>query len=89
MNNEERFWKAIKVLKEAKIDFSKKGDEERERRKDFIAAKIKAYRFEHKLTQEDLAKQLGIQKLQIIRWEGADNMPNKLALDKLRTEGII
>jgi len=87
--NEERIWQLIKELKEVRIDFDKNSDEDKRKQRGLIAAKIKAYRIEHKLTQEELAKKLGIPKLQIIRWEGEDNMPGTLALAKLKSEGII
>lgn len=81
---------AIK-LREAKIDFEESGREKlnSENEKLFLAAKLKAYRVIYKLTQEALAKRIGLPKLQIVRWEGCKNMPSKMALEKLRREKII
>ncbi len=75
-----------KRLREAKID-TEPGDIKHQML--LIGGKIKAYRVLYKLTQEELAKKLGVPKLQIIRWEGCKNMPNTLAITMLKEKGII
>jgi DNA-binding XRE family transcriptional regulator len=89
MMNEDKIVKLLKQLKEVEIDFGKSERKNKEQERNLIAAKIKAYRITHKLTQEELAKKLGLPKLQIIRWEGAKNMPTRLAMERLKAEGIV
>ena len=89
MTNEDKIGKLLKQLREVEIDFGKDEHKNKEQEKNLIAAKIKAYRIMHKLTQEELARELELPKLQIIRWEGAKNMPTRLALDRLKAKGII
>lgn len=62
---------------------------EGEKSKEVTGLKMKAYRAYHKLTQEGLAKKLGVSRLQIARWENGKNKPNKLAMDLLKKEGIL
>lgn len=61
----------------------------KEKQKIVIAEKIKGYRLEHKLTQEELAKKLDVTKMEIIRWESERNMPSKLAQYRMKQEGIL
>ena len=89
MTNRDELIEFAKKFRETKIDFNKDGEMSVEHEKLLIAGKIKAYRVIYKLTQEDLAKKLGVPKLQIIRWEGGKHMPNTLAMAKLRSEGVI
>jgi DNA-binding XRE family transcriptional regulator len=90
MTDKEKWTKWAQELREYKIDFSSKDEQKDfEHEKLVMAGKIKAYRIIYKLTQEDLAKKLGIPKLQIIRWEGRKNMPNTLAMARLKEAGVI
>ena len=63
--------------------------EDKEKQKKAIAEKIKSYRIGKKLTQDELAKKLGVSKMEIIRWENAKNMPSQLAQEKLKKLCII
>lgn len=63
--------------------------EDKGKKKKAIAQKIKSYRIGKKLTQDELAKKLGVAKMEIIRWENAKNMPSQLALEKLKQIGIM
>ena len=63
--------------------------EDKEKKKKAIAQKIKMYRIGKKMTQDDLAKKLGVAKMEIIRWENEKNMPSRLAKEKLKQLKII
>lgn len=63
--------------------------EDSEARKKLIAAQIRMYRLQNKLTQQQLAEKLGVAKLDILRWEGAQHIPAKLALALLKEKGIV
>jgi DNA-binding transcriptional regulator YiaG len=45
---------------------------------------IRSLRLEHALSQEALAKRLGVSVRTVARWEGGVSRPSSLALDKLR-----
>jgi DNA-binding transcriptional regulator YiaG len=90
MINDNDLGRLLKELRETKIDFEKSKDEQgRKELKRTIAAKILAYRHKNKLTQEGLAKDLGVPKLEIVRWENEKNLPSRMALEKLRAAGIV
>ena len=52
------------------------------------AAKIYEFRKEIKLTQEALARTLGVTVKTVNRWERAQAMPSPLAMDKLKQLGF-
>ena len=54
-----------------------------------ISAKIKAYRQRLEMSQQSLAKKLGVHRNQITRWENPKVKPNKYTEYFLRMEGII
>ncbi len=60
-----------------------------EARKSYLASKVKGYRIKNGLSQEDLAKKLGVGRLAVIRWEKAKSIPSKLAMKQLIKEGVI
>jgi DNA-binding transcriptional regulator YiaG len=57
--------------------------------KELVSLRVKAYRLEYKLTQSELATQLGVDRMQIIRWESGKHKPGKLALKMLKEKRII
>ena len=54
-----------------------------------LAEKIKCYRAENKLTQEELAKKLYVSKMAVISWEKGEVMPIASNLARFRELGII
>jgi DNA-binding XRE family transcriptional regulator len=62
---------------------------DKEMQKKAIAQKIKHYRIFHSLTQAELAKTLGVTKMEILRWEQEKNLPSQLANEKLKQAGIV
>ena len=87
MNPTSNEWKNIflsikKYAKESK-------DEAPQKIKNVVSGSILAYRTKHNLTQEELARQLGVTRLQIARWEKAKNKPNKWAIALLKERGVI
>ena len=75
---EEKLQKAIKQKKEADKNLQK-----------IIGSRIKSYRVGEGLTQEELAKKLGVTKMEIIRWEKGVNMPRQGIKDKLEALNIL
>lgn len=68
-------------------EMSARGEEDRI--KEIVSLRVKAYRLEHNLTQSELAIQLGVDRMQIIRWESGKHKPGKLALRMLKEKKII
>ncbi len=54
-----------------------------------IGQKIHFYRIKNKLTQDELARRLGVGRIQVIRWEQGNNIPSPIAVRLLEAEGII
>ena len=54
-----------------------------------IGPRLKMYRFEHNLTQEELASLLGFTRMEIIRWESERHVPSPSAMSVLKEKGII
>jgi DNA-binding transcriptional regulator YiaG len=63
--------------------------EDNEERKKAIALKVKTYRIRKRLSQAELAEKLCVSKMQVIRWEHAENMPSRLALERMKQVGIM
>jgi len=81
-----------KILKDAQAitgTLREVAGDDKEKQKHAIGVSIRVYRLGNKLTMEELAKRLGVTKMEIIRWEKARNLPNKTKLELLRKEGII
>ena len=53
------------------------------------AMMLRAFRAKNRLTQDDLAKKLEVNKMTIIRWEGAKSMPSQPYLKLFKAMGII
>ena len=81
MNNERMFSSILRS-----IDLFAKSTKDD---KKTIALKIRAYRADHKLTQEGLAKKLDVTRMQIVRWETGKNRPSKIFMKVLAAEGIV
>ncbi|MBP7055711.1 MAG: helix-turn-helix domain-containing protein [Candidatus Omnitrophica bacterium] len=54
-----------------------------------IAQRLRLYRAKHRLTQEQLATKLQVNRLQIIRWEQGCFKPQMWAMRLLEKHGII
>ena len=84
----------LKKLKDLHIEIEKISKEEnfdpsKDIRRQLLSSQIKAYRIEQKLTQSELANKLGVGKLSVIRWESARRSPSALAMDRLKSMGIV
>lgn len=64
-------------------------EEDKQKQKKVYARKLRDYRIVYRLTQDELAKKLGVTKMEIIRWEKEKNMPAKSALNKMKQAGIL
>lgn len=71
----------IALLKARDPEFSRGWDQEAPAR--MVAAKLIGYRFDHDLTQAQLAKLVGVKQPQIARWEIGDSLPNPTNLARL------
>ncbi len=89
LNMGDQFSELYKELKRVTDKMFEAAGDDKEKQKKVIAEKIKGYRVAYKLTQEDLAKKLGVTKMEIIRWENERNMPSQLAQDKMKQEGVL
>jgi len=58
-------------------------------KKEYIGSMLQAYRIEHDVTQEGLAVELGVSRMQVLRWESGRHLPGKMAMMLLRNKGII
>lgn len=54
-----------------------------------ISARVKLHRAQKQLTQEQLAKELGVQRLQILRWENGQSQPSVAMIKFLQGKGIL
>jgi len=54
-----------------------------------ISARLKLYRVEHRLTQEQLAKELGVSRMEVIRWEKRLFEPRERIIRLLQDKGIL
>lgn len=57
--------------------------------KDVIAYKIRKYRAENGMSCESLARRLGVTRMQVFRWEKGRCKPGNLAMEKMRSVGIL
>lgn len=84
-----KFWEIYKACKKLTDKLEEAAGKDKEKQKKAIAQQIKIYRLGNKLTQDELARKLGVTKMEIIRWEGEQYMPSKLALERLKELGVI
>lgn len=54
-----------------------------------VSARLKLYRIAHRLTQEQLAKQLGVSRMEVIRWEQKLFEPREKVIRLLKEKGIL
>ena len=54
-----------------------------------ISARLKLYRLKNHLTQEQLAKELGVSRMEIIRWEKKLFEPREKVIKLLQEKGIL
>jgi len=86
--DDKKFHSIINLINKAyPVDADSKGKDDE--RMSSIALQIKAYRGANGLTQQELAKRIGVPLLQISRWENRKNMPLAMALEKLKQHGVI
>ena len=85
----DQFSQLYEQVKKATEDLFVAAGNDRENQKKAIGQAILVYRTGHRITQQDLAEKLGVTKMEIIRWEGARNMPSQLAIAKIKELGII
>jgi DNA-binding transcriptional regulator YiaG len=87
MENNGHFYKEI--MQRINAHYGQKTEKTDIELKNEISLKLKAYRLEHRLTQDELAKKLGYSRMQIIRWEEKKSKPNNAALKLMRHEGVL
>lgn len=54
-----------------------------------ISGRVKLYRAQKQITQEQLAKELGVQRLQVLRWENGQSQPSPVMVKFLQEKGIL
>jgi DNA-binding transcriptional regulator YiaG len=54
-----------------------------------ISARVKLHRVQNNLTQDQLAKKLNVQRLQILRWENGQSYPTREKIKFLQDYGIL
>ena len=64
-------------------------DEEVAKLKYIVAQKLRLYRATNHLTQDQLATQLGVNRIQIIRWEQGFFKPQRWVLKLFEEQGIL
>ena len=90
MNRLSVLFRELKKIQDEIEAVIREGKESKEGiQKPLFASKVKAYRIKNNLSQEELAKKLGVGRLAIIRWENAKSLPSGLAMEKLVNAGII
>jgi transcriptional regulator with XRE-family HTH domain len=60
-----------------------------EKLKEYVSLSLSNYRKDQRLTFEELAKKVGVSRMQIMRWEKLISKPGTLALEKLVNLEII
>jgi len=85
----EQFWEIYKKCKALTDELLEAAANDKKKQMEAYARKIKDYRTAYKLTQEELAKKLNVDKMAIIRWENKKNVPSTLAIDKMKQIGIL
>ncbi|MGA2775476.1 MAG: helix-turn-helix transcriptional regulator [Candidatus Omnitrophota bacterium] len=54
-----------------------------------ISARVKLHRAQKQITQEQLAKELGVKRLQVLRWENGQSQPSPVMIKLLQEKGIL
>jgi DNA-binding XRE family transcriptional regulator len=70
-------------------EYEKKAKDKREARAKMIPQLLRLYRAKHGLSKEALAKELGVTRMEIFRWEKGTNVPGEDAMRKLEERKII
>ena len=71
-----------------KYEAQAKGEEEA-KLKYIVAQKLRLYRATNHFTQDQLATKLGVNRIQIIRWEQGFSKPQRLLIQLLKAHGIL
>lgn len=66
-----------------------KATDKRQARNKLIPESLKAYRALKGITKEELARQLGVVRMQVFRWETGRSIPGDEAMQKLESLGIV
>jgi DNA-binding XRE family transcriptional regulator len=85
-NKEEIYKKIVELIETYERLNQKKVDN---KLKYLISARVKLYRSERQITQEQLAKELGVQRLQVLRWENGLSQPSPVMIKFLQEKGIL
>jgi len=64
-------------------------EEEAAKLKLLVSARLKLYRAKHRLTQKQLAEQLGVSRMEVIRWENKLFEPREKTIQLLIEKGIL
>lgn len=54
-----------------------------------VALKLGLYMKEHNYTQEEIAKRIGVTRMQVIRWLQKKSKPSNAAMKLMKQEGIL
>jgi len=85
-NKEEIYKKIVELLELYEKLNQKKVDN---KLKYLISARVRLYRAQKQLTQEQLAKELGVERLQVLRWENGQSQPSPGKVKFLQEKGIL
>ena len=70
-------------------EYESKTEDLRESRAKMIPLRLRMYRTKHGLTKEALAKELGVTRMQLFRWEKGSYLPGAEAMKKMEEKGIV
>ena len=82
---DELYDKIMKAVRE----YEKIAEDKRKARAKMIPQRLRMYRAKHGFSKEALAKELGVTRMEIFRWERGDNVPGEEAMRKLEEKKII
>lgn len=87
MNNEDMFFK----MTWQKIDqeYSQRDNKTDEDIKKDVALKLDLYIKKHRLTHEEVAKKIGVTRMQVFRWLQMKSKPSNAVMKLMKQEGIL
>ncbi len=87
MNDGNGFFKA--TWHNIESHYAQKGKKSDEDIKEEVALKIELHIKAHNITQEEIAKKIGVTRMQVIRWLQKKSKPSNAAMKLLKQEGIL
>ena len=83
------FAELYEAIVKAVLKYEAKAEDKRKARAKIIPELLKTYRAKHGLSKEALAKELGVTRMEIFRWEKGNNVPGEKAMKKLEKKKIV